>query len=230
MALGLSNGNSEAGSFLPIVKWDARAGRFFRVDREQGASGWASNDVDLTMEKPKFCMDFGSIETGYMAFTPGPDFHLTPMGQPMPAKPTKDHKAGFRVKLAGKVLNGVREFSASAKSVLASMDILHTEFEAAPEAATGMVPVVELSGSTTVITNGPQGKVTSYSPTFRIIQWVARDEALFGSRTVPAPGGAPIASAPAPTAAVHVAPPANHAPPPVHTPAAAPASMPSSWE
>src|ERR1700731_2620998 len=117
MALGLSNGSS-GGDFLPIVKWDARAGRFFRVDRSQGANGWESNDVDLTMDKPKFCVDLGSIEVGFMAFLPtGPDFHLTPYGNPMPEKPSKDHKAGFKVRLAGNALNGVREFSSSAKSV-----------------------------------------------------------------------------------------------------------------
>lgn len=208
MALGLSNGSS-GGDFLPIVKWDARAGRFFRVDRTQGASGWESNDVDLTMDKPKFCVDLGSIQVGNMAFLPtGPDFHMVAYGQPMPPKPSKDHKAGFRVKLAGNALNGVREFSSSAKSVLASMDNLHSAFEAAPEAATGKVPVVELSGSTTVVTNGPNGKVTSYSPTFTIVAWVDRIPE-FGDRTVPPPSAdaAPASAAPAAT-------PANHVPPP----------------
>ena len=227
MALGLSNGSS-GGDFLPIVKWDARAGRFFRVDRSQGANGWESNDVDLTMDKPKFCVDLGSIEVGFMAFLPtGPDFHLTPYGNPMPEKPSKDHKAGFKVRLAGNALNGVREFSSSAKSVLAAMDNLHSAFEAAPEAVAGKVPVVELSGSTTVVTNGPNGKVTSYSPTFTIVAWVDR-VAEFGDRTVPAPTAkAPIAQ---PQATTQAAPPANHVPPPAaaaHAQAATPpAGMP----
>jgi len=143
MALGLSNGSS-GGDFLPIVKWDARAGRFFRVDRSQGANGWESNDVDLTMDKPKFCVDLGSIEVGFMAFLPtGPDFHLTPYGNPMPEKPSKDHKAGFKVRLAGNALNGVREFSSSAKSVLAAMDNLHSAFEAAPEAVDDAADAVD---------------------------------------------------------------------------------------
>lgn len=214
MALGISNG-SNGGDFLPIVKWDARAGRFFRVDRSQSAEGWVSNDVDLTMDKPKFAVDFGSIETGYIAFTPtGPDFHMAPLGTAMPAKPTKDHKAGFRVKLAGNALKGsaekgVREFAASAKSVLVAMDNLHSAFEAAPEAAAGKVPVVELSGSTTIVTNGPSGKVTSYSPTFTIVAWTDRLPE-FGDRTV-AP---PSSLSPPPPRAAHVPPPAQPAAPP----------------
>jgi hypothetical protein len=214
MALGLSNGNG--GDFLPICKWDARAGRFFRVDRAQGADGWKSTDVDLTMDKPKFAIDFGSIETGWLAFmATGPDFKVAPLGQPMPERPSKEHKAGFKVKLAGNALNGVREFSASSKAVLASIDALHSTFEASPEAQAGKIPVVELSGSTSVVTNGPNGKVTSYSPVFTIVSWTDRLPAL-GERTVPAPAAraaaAPVAAAPA-----------QHVPPP-HVAAAATAA------
>lgn len=213
MALGLSsNGNGEGGSFLPIVKWDARAGRFFRVDREQGPNGWASNDVDLTMDRPKFAVDFGSIETGFLHFGPtGPDFHMVPMGSQMPKKPSADHKLGFRVKVAGNVLKGVREFSSSAKAVLAAMDTLHDAFMAAPESASGKIPVVELAGSTTVVTNGPQGKVTAYGPVFKIVAWTDRLPEL-GDRTVAAPNGTE-------GAAVTAGPASNHVPPPAPKPA-----------
>jgi hypothetical protein len=229
MGLGLSTGSGEGGSFLPIVKWDARAGRLFRVDRAQGPNGWESNDVDLTMQKPRFAIDFGSIETGWMAFTAtGPDFRMQPLGSPAAERPSKEHKAGFRVKVGGKVLDGVREFSASAKSVLSAIDSLHTTFEGREEAKAGKIPVVELTGSVAVVTNGPQGKVTSYSPVFDIVAWADRLPEM-GDRTVPAPGGNGAAVAATPTAA-----PSNHVPPPAPppTPAAtapAAAAMPSDW-
>ena len=223
MALGLNT--TSGGDFLPICIWDARAGRFFRVDRTQGPNGWESERVDITMEKPKFAVDFGSIETGYQAFTPtGPDFHMAPLGSPMPERPSKDHKLGFRVKIAGKAVGGVREFAASAKAVISAIDNLHSQFETAPEAATGKVPVVELSGSTAVVTNGPQGKVTSYSPVFTIVSWTDRLPA-FGERTVAPPGAKP-AHTPAKAS--------NHVPPPAHVTApvpmdAEPAGMPTDW-
>jgi hypothetical protein len=207
MGLGLQTGSS-GNDYLPIVTWDARAGRMFRVDREQDAGGmWMSNKIDITNEQPTFLADFGSIEVGYLAFTPtGPSFAMAPLGQPFPAKPTPDHKQGAKMKLfSPKNFGGIREFASSAKSVLGSIDALHSEFEAAPEAAQGKLPVVKLAGSTAITTKGPQGNVTSYAPQFVVTGWAARPEEL-GERTVPAPG-VKAASAPAPKPTAHVAPP-----------------------
>src|SRR5689334_13193488 len=131
MALGLNTGSTGGGDFLPLITWDARAGRMFRRDRTQGPNGWETQSVDITMDRPRFAIDMGGISVGFIAFLPtGPDFHLAPLGSPLPTKPTKDHKPGFRVRVAGKALGGVREFSASAKSVLSSVDDLHSKFEA----------------------------------------------------------------------------------------------------
>lgn len=227
MALGFATGNGEGGSFLPIIKWDARAGRLFRVDRSQGPNGWESNDVDLTMQKPRFAIDFGSIETGWMAFTAtGPDFRMAPLGSPAVERPSKEHKQGFRLRVGGKVLDGVREFSASAKSVLSAIDSLHTVYEGRPEAQSGKIPVVELTGSVSIVTNGPQGKVTSYSPTFEIVAWADRMEGM-GERTVAVPK--PLDGVATPAVAAPASPPANHVPPPAATKAPVPA-MPDSWE
>ena len=45
MALGFNLGSGGGGGdFLPIIKYDARAGRLFRVDREDGVS----TSVDIT--------------------------------------------------------------------------------------------------------------------------------------------------------------------------------------
>ena len=45
---GFSTEPSGGGDFTPIIKYDARAGRVFRVDREQTTDGFASNPVDVT--------------------------------------------------------------------------------------------------------------------------------------------------------------------------------------
>ena len=86
MALGFSNtGTSGGGDFLPIVKYDARAGRFFRVDREEGTS----TPVDITRTF-KAVFDFENVETGWIAFVAGsaPDFQMTPMDVPNVEKPS----------------------------------------------------------------------------------------------------------------------------------------------
>ena len=37
-----------AGDFMPILKFDARAGRLFRVDRENTGDGFSNEPVDIT--------------------------------------------------------------------------------------------------------------------------------------------------------------------------------------
>lgn len=228
MGLGLSNG-ATGGEYLPIVKWDARAGRMFRVDRTQGANGWESQTVDITNERPTFLIDFGAIEVGHMAFTAtGPSFALAPLGQPMPARPSPEHKQGCRVRLySPKFLGGLREFASSAKAVLGTIDALHTAFEAAPEAAAGKIPAVQLDGSTAITTKGPNGTVTSYAPVLKVVSWHDRPADL-GERTVPAPAGQRHPQQHTDNGGVTQAAPSNHVPPP--TPKAPEtAGMPSDW-
>ena len=66
-----------SGDFLPIIKYDARAGRFFRIDR--GANG--NEPVDIT-DSFAAVFDFENVEVGWMNFSgPQPDFKLVPMGK-----------------------------------------------------------------------------------------------------------------------------------------------------
>jgi hypothetical protein len=215
VALGLSTGST--AEFLPIAIYDARAGRMFRVERSQGVAGWTSERVDITTPAPSFAIDIGSLTVGWVSFAAnGPDFVMVPLGQALPARPSADHKQGFRCKIAGNILGGVREFSHSAKCVLGALDALHSQYEASAEAWSGQVPVVRLSGTIPVVTKGPAGNTTNYGPTFEIVSWIDRLPE-FGERTVPAPTAraaippAPTHHAPPPTA--HVSPPGHVAPP-----------------
>jgi hypothetical protein len=153
----------------------------------QGATGWEPQRVDITNPAPVFAVDFPSIEVGYVHYTnAGPDFKMVPLGQPLPTVPSKDYKQCCRVKIAGQVLGGVREFSSSAKCVLNALDDLHNKYEAAEEAAQGKIPIVKLIGTSAITTNGPQGKTTTYAPVFEIIGWTDRFPEL-GEATVPTP-------------------------------------------
>ena len=208
MSLGFSN-TSPQGEILPRVQYDARAGRLFKVQREQDAGGnWTNDKIDITSLNPTFIVDMGSIEVGWAAFLPtGPDFHMAYLGQAFPAKPTDEHKQSFRVKLfSPKFLDGIREFSSSAKVVMGAIDELHSQFEAAPEAAAGKVPVVQMTGATPIVSKGKAGTSTNYAPVFKVVSWVDRPAEL-GERTVSAPGAKAVpVEAPKPTN--HVAPPA----------------------
>jgi len=81
MGLGLNYRRSGGGDFLPVCKYDARAGRAFRVDREDGQN----NPVDITRNF-KAVFDMENIEVGWIAFPKGaaPDFQLVPLGEEFP--------------------------------------------------------------------------------------------------------------------------------------------------
>jgi hypothetical protein len=209
MSLGLQITNS--ANIIPHVKYDARAGRLFRVDRVQDASGaYQRHTVDITTPAPTFIMDLAGIQVGWLHFSErGPDFHLVRLGQPLPAKPSDQHRQGFLVHLyAARLLGGVRQFSSNAKTVVAAMDALHSEYEKAPEVARGLVPVVTLAGTVAVKTASAAGQTTSYAPVFRIEKWVERPPEL-DEAAEPAKPATPTATA---------APSAQHVPPPAPRP------------
>src|SRR4051812_23106167 len=141
---------SVGGDFAPIVKFDARAGRLFRIDRDPVSS--EKQIVDITQPAPQFVMDFGSIEVGYLKFgAAGPEYRMVAEGQPLPTQPDERdernrlvYRPGFRVKLYGRVLGGLREWSSSAGCVVNSVDDLYEKFRADPNAAAGKIPVVTL--------------------------------------------------------------------------------------
>lgn len=200
MALGLSTGNGEGGSFLPLIKFDARSGRLTLVEKNANGVDW--DETDITRQQPVMAVDFGSIEVGWLQYSKPPVFLLVPLGDPMPAKPDGDFKQGFRLKLAGKALSGVRELSTTSKTVITAIDKLHSAFERAPEAAEGKIPVVKFVDSEAAKIKTPQGTLTFYAPVFEVVQWVDRNADMLGPRTVPPPvkqvrqaapaGGAPL--------------------------------------
>lgn len=191
--------SGDDGDRLPVLKYDARAGRMFKMDRVETADGWQSNQTDITMQQPTFAVDFGSLEVGWVLFPKGaaPMRTMVPFGHPLPPRPeavgtvTDDRtgkerpnnfKMGFRVKCAGKDLGGVRELMSNAGVAINAINALHDAFEAAPEAAAGKIPVVRFASSTPI----KIGQSTNYQPEFTIVAWADRPAAL-GERTVPPP-------------------------------------------
>jgi hypothetical protein len=83
MALGINT--QSGGDFLPVVKYDARAGRWSRVDRSNSNGQWESNPVDITQVFGAV-FDFASIQTGWIDYTT-PSFVLAPLGKDHPSKP-----------------------------------------------------------------------------------------------------------------------------------------------
>jgi hypothetical protein len=226
MALVAVAPNSGGGDRLPVLKYDARAGRFFLMDRVETNGVWETITTELEINSASFAVDFGSVEVGWFLFPKGaaPMMVTVPYGQTLPPQPAavgtiKDDKTGkerpnnfkmgFRLKVAGKALAGtiggtVRELAANAGVTLEGINDLHSAFEAAPEAAAGKIPVVKVAK----VVPHKVGQSTNYKPEFQIVAWADRPTDMLGPRTVPAPG---VTAAPPPVAA---------APPPVATAAA----------
>lgn len=184
MALGLST-ESGGGDFTPVVKFDARAGRMFRVDREQdGGGNWNTNNVEITNGFTAV-MDLENIEVGWLLFAAGvaPQLTLVKLGQTLPARPSDQHKQGFRMLMKlGKSSGGdVREIAATSKAVLGAVDELHTAYEAQKAANPGKLPVVALTGSKAIVSTGKGQSSTNYAPIFEIQKWVDRPAELGGT-------------------------------------------------
>lgn len=185
MALGLPSGGSFENR-TPVIKYDGRAGRLFRVDRTQVNGSWQTDAVEVT---PVFqaVMDLERIELGWLHFPSGaaPSMAVAPFGQPIPAKPSDQHRAGFRLlMLLGKQAGGdVREMAANAQVSVKGMDALHDAYLAGAALNPGKLPVVKLARTTPVTTQGkgPDGKPvssTNYQPGWEIVSWVDRPAAL----------------------------------------------------
>jgi len=193
MSLGLQTEATSGGDIVPIIKFDAKAGEFLAVNREQQADGtWESDTVEQELPL-KFIMDLENIEVGWLSFASGaPDFVMVRLGEKMPAKPTEDHKQAFRVRLYNKPL-GMRVFSHSAETVVRTMDALHTQYEAERGANAGKLPVIEVPKCETIKTqNDRRFKV----PVWKIVSWID-DPGVFGDSS-PAEDPAPQ-SDPTPT-------------------------------
>jgi hypothetical protein len=182
----------------PVLAYNAKSGRLALHDRVQADSGeWSTSKVDVTRAEPAFAVDFGKLETGWIYFSNGrpPLWAMAPYGQPPVPEPESPgataegkplrYKPGFRVPVVGRAIGGVREFAGNSAALIAGMNLLHDEYEAAPEARAGKLPLVKLTDVLEIIS----GQASNYQPVLTLQSWVERPADLLGPRTVPVPGG-----------------------------------------
>lgn len=200
MGLGINTEGSSngGGKFLPIVKFDAKAGDMIVVNREPAGDGtWDKNEVEVELPQ-KVVMDLGNIEIGWISFQPSYSAHLVKVGERMPMKPSDEHKQAVRIKVLFKD-HGLREFTPTSKTVLRAIDTLHDQYVEQAPAHKGKMPVVLIDGTETVKIQTPQGELRFKVPKWQITGWVD-PPAAFGEADAPAPVAAP-APKPAPAKA-----------------------------
>ena len=168
---GFTTETSSGGDFNSIIKYDARSGRIFRVDRVQTVDGFASEPVDIT-QTFRAVADFENIETGWIAFSANsaPSFVLVPIGNIQPPKPTDLHKNGVRFMLKlTKACGGdkqVREIAGVAKSFLAGVEQVYLEYAQQKAKNPGQLPVIVMTTATPVTTGSGVTKIHQLSACF----------------------------------------------------------------
>lgn len=196
MGFGLNYESTGGGDIVPIIKYDARAGRMFRIDRVNGVN--EPEDITKTF---KAVVDLENVEVGFMDFPTGsaPIFVLVPLGDPMPSHPGGNAKQGVRImlKLSKDCGGDVRELATSAKAAMRGLDELHTAFVEGQKKHAGKLPVVAMKDTIAISSEGQGKKTTNYQPVFEIVSWVARPADLVhkpkarSTQTAPASSGPP---------------------------------------
>src|SRR5215204_3440760 len=123
--MGFGLNLNAGGDYLPVLKYDARAGRLFRMDRDEVTG--EQDPVDIT-EAFEAAVDFAHGEAGWCWFQAGqaPDFVMVPIGEALPPQPTKNHKQGVRLRPPVVVEGRRRQGAAARIGERASIDGSHT--------------------------------------------------------------------------------------------------------
>jgi len=173
MAFNFGNLSSDAGDFIPIIKFDCRSGRMTRRDRIDGE--YESEDITSGF---KAIFDFENAEVGYINFDTGgaPDFHVVRHDERYPDQPSDKHRQGIRllVKLGKDQGGDLRELASTAKAFLRGINDVHTAYEKGVAENPGKLPVVELAKTVAISSGEGARKSTNYSPVFKIAGWVSR--------------------------------------------------------
>lgn len=169
------------GDFVPFIKYDARAGRWFV--REEG------KEQDTEVRDPELTFDFANIKTGWIAFAEGqgPQKVFDPSLTEAAPKPegSSKWKRGFEVVVHGRPPIGKREFCSTAGVAIEAIQGIYAIYEAQAAANAGKLPVFRYTGVNPV--SGQ--KSTNYAPVFELVGWV-------DAATIAAPAPARRQSAP----------------------------------
>lgn len=197
MALGQFGGSDAsengAGGFTARVEYNAKAGRFYRVERVDVGGTYETQKIEIRDNEFSAVFDLENIEVGWAYFAAGsaPSIHLAKLGGAIPARPDQNHKQAFKLRMAlSKACAGtgdqLREFMSSANGVRGAMDKLHDDFVAGSAQNPGKLPAVKVK-AVVPVTN-KHG--TNYTPDFEIVAWVDRP-AVLADTPAPAPATRP---------------------------------------
>jgi len=156
--------------FVPYVKFDAKAGRWF----VKADSGDEQEVRDMTA-----LFDLQNIKLGWLLFNEGAAPEATWDNGKVEAQPTPKHRRGFSINVfSPQKLGGLRELRSNSNAAISAIKSLYEQqYEIAPEAKKGLVPVVTCENVLPIKSKFG----TNYQPVLKITKWVPRPEGLPGA-------------------------------------------------
>ena len=167
MSLGKRK-SSTGNSFMPLLKFDARVGRFYLEQRVQTSNGWEKQQTDIT-DRFRAVFDLANAKRGWLKFPRGapPETVLVPAGEDPGEAPSEDHKEGFRV--LGQVDGVAHEFMSTSVGAWNAVNALHDVYIREAPKHPGEAPVVALHD----IVERRYASGSSFQPSFVVTEWVA---------------------------------------------------------
>jgi len=189
MALGKRKG---IGENMPVLKYDARVGRFYTQDRVFENGSWQTVQCDCT-DNFEAIFDLENVQVGQINFPKGapPETKLVRAGEPIPDAPGDGWKEGLRVIALLSDEQVPRELLSTAIAVWVAIDALHDVYLKQQAEHPDEVPVVELVDVEEVKTQ----MSTSWQPRFEIRDWVERPPSLPANPTPRRESAKPTAKA-----------------------------------
>jgi hypothetical protein len=156
------------GEFIPYCKFDARAGRWF-TKTDAGEEEEVRGDMTAIFDLP-------NIKLGWLLFTEGGAPDAVWDNGAVAEQPTPKHRRGFAVNLfSPQKLGGLRELRSNSNAAISAIKELYEEqYETAPEAKRGLLPVVTCTSVTPI----KSARSTNYQPVLKIQKWVPRPAAM----------------------------------------------------
>lgn len=163
--------NGGGGNFLPIITYSSQTGDWTAHNSENQGGEWVKSrpEIDLPF---KVVIDFNNAENGWILISQGHvDMAMVKHGEPIPERPSVEHKFGFRFTLGNKSL-GLRQFSHSALTVINEINKIHDQWLRERADNPGKIPVVEITKSVIIESKKNNGPLRFKAPQFEIVDWV----------------------------------------------------------
>jgi hypothetical protein len=178
--MGLGKRKTGGGEIMPLLKFDARVGRFYTQNRAYEYGEWRSVQMDVTNDLVVL-FDLKNMRKGWIKFPKGaaPETVLFPLGEDIGDAPSDEHREGLRVlaRLDGETT--WREMLSTAAGLWAGLDALHDAYLAGVEEHPDQLPVTQLAD---IKEKKTESGGSSWTPIFEITDWIDPGEV-----TVPTP-------------------------------------------